>query len=151
VHYKLHDDAEAYYRKQLLLYHPWEAKATDPVRLYADEDAYLLAGHATFESRYESVKNVLEANRKRYEFNDRLDWDEVQRTAKEIADADDLLFQTGFQRVANADASLALQDETYDIGQDLGIVVASSSASDSSVSMMRMTDSNFRADARRLI
>jgi hypothetical protein len=151
VHYKLHDDSEAYYREQLLLYYPWEAEATDPGRLSADEDAYLLAGHVTFESRYESVKNDLEAHRKHYEFNDRLDWDEVQRTAKELADAGDLLFQTGFQRVANADASLALEDETYDFGQDLGIVAASPSASVTSVSMMRMTDSSFRADARRLI
>lgn len=72
VHYKLHDDAEAYYREQLLLYYLWKVEATDHVCLSADEDVYLLAGHVTFESRYESVKNDLEANRKRYKFNDRL-------------------------------------------------------------------------------
>ena len=28
VHYKLHDDLEAYYREQLLLYYPWLAKTS---------------------------------------------------------------------------------------------------------------------------
>jgi hypothetical protein len=150
VHYKLHDDSEAYYREQLLLYFPWAAEATDPVRISADEDACLLAGHTTFESRYIAVRNELEKNRKRYKFNDRIDWDEVQQTAKELADADENLFQIGLRRSADTDTDSVLHDETYDFGQDLGII-ASTSASASIVSMFRMTDDDFRGEARRLI
>lgn len=39
VHYKLHEDPEAYYREQLLLYYPWEASQSDPLTLSANEDA----------------------------------------------------------------------------------------------------------------
>jgi hypothetical protein len=150
VHYKMHDDSRSYYREQLLLYYPWATEATDPIRVSADEDAYLLAGHTTFESRYTAVRDKLQTNRKRYEFNDRIDWDEVQRTAKELADADKKLFQTGLRRSVDAEADSALHDKTYNFGQELGIT-ASTSVPGSTVSIMRMTDDNFRAEPRRLI
>jgi hypothetical protein len=150
VHYKLHDNSEAYYREQLLLYYPWATEAADPVRISASEDAYLLASHTTFESRYIAVRNELEMNRKRYEFNDRIDWDEVQRTAKELADADEILFQTGLHRFVDVETDSVLHDEFYDFGQDLGIT-AYTSAPGSTVSIMRMTDDDFRAESRRLI
>jgi hypothetical protein len=50
VHYKLHEDPEAYYREQLLLYYPWEAAQSDPLTLSANEDASLLAGCSTFKN-----------------------------------------------------------------------------------------------------
>jgi hypothetical protein len=62
VHYKLHDDPEAYYQEQLLLYYPWEAEFADPFSLSVNEDACLLAGHTTFESRYEAVRHEIEHN-----------------------------------------------------------------------------------------
>jgi hypothetical protein len=140
VHYKMHDDSESYYREQLLLYYLWATEATDPIRISANEDACLLAGHTTFKSHYTAVRNKLETNRKCYEFNDRIDWDEVQRTAKELVDADEKLFQTGLRRSVHAEADSALHDETYDFGQDVGIT-ASTSVPGSTVSIMRMTDS----------
>jgi hypothetical protein len=73
VHYKLHNDPQAYYREQLLLYYPWSAKTTEPLCLSANEDSYLLDGHETSESKYLSVESDITKNRKRYEFNDRLD------------------------------------------------------------------------------
>jgi hypothetical protein len=63
--------------------------------LSANEDSYLLDGHETFESKYLSVQDDIAKNRKRYEFNDRLDWDEIQRTAEELEEADDLLLRGG--------------------------------------------------------
>jgi hypothetical protein len=148
VHYKLHDDSEAYYQEQLRLYFPWAAEAIDPVWISADEDACLCAGHTTFESRYIAVRNELENNRKRYEYNDRIDWDEVQRTAKELVDADEILFQTGPHRSADTETDFVLHDKTYDFGQDLGIT-ASTSAPASTVSLFKMTDDDFRGEARR--
>ena len=91
VHYKQHDDPEAYYREQLLLYYPWSAATNQPLALSTDEDSYLLDGHDTFESKFSSVESVIAENRKRYDFNARLDWDEIQRTARELEEADESL------------------------------------------------------------
>jgi hypothetical protein len=118
--------------------------------LSANEDAYLLSGHDTFQSRYESVKSVIEQNRKRYEFNDRIVWDEVQRTAKELAEADELLRQTGAYSSFEEPKAHDIEEEKYDFGQDLGISGTTSTVSKSSIPNMLMTDSHFREEARRL-
>jgi hypothetical protein len=73
VHYKIHDDPEGYFREQILLFYPWSAEIGDPFSLATNEDAYLLCGSTTFQSRYEAVRSTIEENRKCYEFNDRLD------------------------------------------------------------------------------
>jgi hypothetical protein len=62
VHYKLHDNPEAYYREQLLLYYPWSANTSKPLCLSVNEDSYLLDGHESFESRYLSVQADIAKN-----------------------------------------------------------------------------------------
>lgn len=147
VHYKLHEDPEAYFREQLLLFYPWSAELGDPFGLSANEDAYLLSGHSTFQSRYEAVRSVIEQNRKRYEFNDRLDWDEVQQTAKELVKADERMLQLGACKIIKKHASEDCEEEHYDFGQDLGV----SAVTRGSIPIVRMTDNEFREEARRLI
>jgi hypothetical protein len=90
-----------------------------------------LDGHETFESKYLSVQNDIAKNRKRYEFSDRLDWDEIQRTAKELKEADDLLLRGGIDIDAPDVASSADVAEQYDFGEDMGMRATTSSASSS--------------------
>jgi hypothetical protein len=151
VHYKLHDDPEAYYREQFLLYYPWSAKTSEPLCLSADEDSYLLDGHETFESKYLSVQDDIAKNRKRYEFNDRLDWDETQRTAKELEEANDLLLRGAIDIDAPDAARSADVAEQYDFGEDMGMRATTSSASSVKLPLSPMADDEFKVESRRLI
>jgi integrase len=151
VHYKLHNDPEAYYREQLLLYYPWSVKTSEPLCLSANEDSYLLDGHETFESKYLSVQDDIARNRKQYEFNDRLNWDEIQRTAKELEEADDLLLRGGIDIDAPDGVRSADVAEQYDFGKDMGIRATMSFASFSKLPLSRMADEEFKVESCRLI
>jgi hypothetical protein len=119
--------------------------------LSVNEDAHLLAGHATFESRYNSVRHDIEQNQKRYEFNERIDWDEVQKTAAKLAEADKLLLRVDTCETATRLHDACSSEEFYDFGQDIGVSAASTSAADELALSTRMTDIDFRNEARRLI
>jgi hypothetical protein len=127
------------------------AKTSEPLCLSANEDSYLLDGYETFESKYLSVQDDIAKYRKRYEFNDRLDWDEIQRTAKELEEADDLLLRGGIDMDAPDAARSADVAEQYDFGEDMGIKATTSSASSSKLPLSRMADDEFKVESRWLI
>jgi hypothetical protein len=147
VHYKLHDNPEAYFREQILLFCPWSAEIGDPFTLSTTEDAYLLAGHSTFQSRYESVRSIIEKNRKCYNFNDRIDWDEVQKSTRELEEVDERLLQLTACSNIEAHRICELEEEKYDFGQDLGTTSLTASVSQSGIPDVRITDSDFRDEA----
>lgn len=149
VHFKLHDDPEAYYCKQILLYCPWSAEGGNPFSLSINEDSYLLDGHSSFEERYLSVKQIIEQNWKRYEFNDWLDWDEVQKTAKELADADEVLFQVGISDLNTKTEEV--ESEKYDIGQDIGVTLSTTFDYEGGLALPLISNSDYYHEARRLI
>jgi hypothetical protein len=64
-----------------------------------------------------SVEADIAKNRKRYEFNDWLDWDEIQRTAKTLEEADDLLLRGEIDIEAPDAARNADIAEQYDFGE----------------------------------
>lgn len=108
----------------------------------------MLAGHSTFQSRYESVRSIIEKNRKRYDFNDRIDWDEVQKTARELEEAHEKLLQMRACSNIEAHRIRELEEEKYDFGQDLGITSLTASMSQSGIPDVRMIDLDFRDVSR---
>jgi hypothetical protein len=136
----------------LLLFYPWSATQSDPFSLLANEDAYLLSGSVNFQSRYESVRTVFEQNRKQYEFNDRLDWDGVQRTAKELLEANEELLRLSTRDpVQTHTLQEPDEPERYDFGQDLGVSAATSAVTRNSIPVVRMSDDRFREECQHLI
>jgi hypothetical protein len=98
-----------------------------------------------------SVQDDIAKNRKRYKFNDRLDWDEIQRTAKELEEANDLLLRGGTDLDAPDAARSADVAEQYDFGEDIGIRATTSYASSGKLPVSRMADEEFKEKSRRLI
>jgi hypothetical protein len=67
VRYSLSKDPDNFYREQLLLFHPWSARKTQPQELNEKENQILLAGHNSFESGYLEVKDEIVKVRPEFE------------------------------------------------------------------------------------
>jgi hypothetical protein len=147
IRYKLHDDPEAYYREKLLLYYPWSARLDNLVGLSVNEDPYLLGEYSSFESKYLAVQSVIVQNRERYEFNDRLDWDKIQETAKRLEEADDLLPQGNESEASAIKNRDPRTDELYDLGKDMGFGMGASSTASGNLPLMRMADAKFKTES----
>jgi hypothetical protein len=80
-----------------------------------------------------------------------LNWDEIQRTAKELEEAEDLLLRGGIDTDAPDAARSADVVKQYDFGEDMGIRATTSSASSSKLPISRMADDEFKVESRRLI
>lgn len=117
--------------------------------MHESEDADLLCDCATFAERFNQVREQLEANRKPYVFNERIDWESI---GKEV----DLLHGSDIDIEMPGDLRMLSEDQTghdlYDVGHDLGLKRTSpASGAFTSVQKAVMPDDEFRALARHLV
>ena len=118
VHFNPDTDSEKFYRELIMLFYPWR-----------DEQSDLLAGSETYKQRYEEIHEAIEEQREIYEpFRDAVDHaeDVVENAENELDDAWDNLAPNTEHMESVENPQLPdnqHENETYDIGTDLGLNV----------------------------
>lgn len=86
VNYKEGKDPEAFYREQILLFHPWRLPAGPTPDISSDcpESDALLAGSKDFKTRYDILRDSIVQERAMFHKNSQIDYDDLASELRNV-------------------------------------------------------------------